>query len=70
MQDRIVKDHFNAEIKKPTVNPLFRASFPIDLTASRVPSNGAAGGNYPKSTPRQYLLMSFLPLFSPTAAIA
>jgi hypothetical protein len=35
-----------------------------------VPSNGAAGGNYLKSTSRQYLLASFLTLFSPTFTIA
>jgi len=64
MQDRIVKDHFNAEIKKPTVNLSLRTLSPIDPRVSRVPSGGAAGGNYPKMTPRQYLSASFFDLFS------
>ena len=68
-QDHAFKDLFNAEIKKPTANPSSRTLSTTDCLVSRVPSSRAAGGNYPKSTSRQYLLASFLTLFSPTSTI-
>ena len=69
-QDQTVKDHFNVEIKKPTANEPLRTLSTIDLDVTHVPSNGAAAGNYPKSTSRQYLLVSFLTLFFPTSTTA
>ncbi|MGB1874673.1 MAG: hypothetical protein ACPHNY_06760, partial [Akkermansiaceae bacterium] len=62
-QDHAFKDLFNAEIKKPTANPSSRTLSTTDCLVSRVPSSRAAGGNYPKSSSRQYLSTSFLPSF-------
>ena len=67
-QDRSVKDHFDAEDKKSTVELTVSSSVRGQLGVSCVPSVGAAGGTYSKSVSGQHLLTVNFDLFSPCPA--